>query len=115
MERGTLVLTLFPFTDLSSSKRRPAVIVSKVEKSKKDVIVAFISSVIPAKAEATDFILEVTHPDFTITGLKKKSIFKMDKLVTLQTNIFTGEIGSISKSIMAELETRLKLALDLKN
>jgi len=25
MERGTIVLTKFPFTDLSSSKRRPAV------------------------------------------------------------------------------------------
>ncbi len=28
MKRGTIVLTKFPFTDLSSSKRRPAVIIS---------------------------------------------------------------------------------------
>ena len=30
MKRGTIVLTQFPFTDLSTTKRRPAVIVSKV-------------------------------------------------------------------------------------
>ncbi len=75
---------------------------------------AFISTVIPVKVEATDFVLEITHPDFSITGLKLKSVFKMDKLVTLEKSIFTGEIGSVSNSIMTELEIRLKLALDLK-
>ena len=42
--RGDIVLLAFPFTDLSSHKTRPAVI---SESSETDVVVAFISSVIP--------------------------------------------------------------------
>ncbi|KKO20220.1 MAG: hypothetical protein DCC43_05905 [Candidatus Brocadia sp.] len=33
MTKGTIVLTPFPFTDLSAIKRRPAVIVSSSEKT----------------------------------------------------------------------------------
>lgn len=31
MVKGTIVLTIFPFTDLSSTKRRPALVVSAKE------------------------------------------------------------------------------------
>lgn len=44
MTKGTIVLTPFPFTDLSAIKRRPAVIVQRSEKTGDDVVVAFISS-----------------------------------------------------------------------
>ena len=47
MKRGTIVLTKFPFTDLSSDKRRPALIISREDNQKDDVIVAFITSVLP--------------------------------------------------------------------
>ncbi len=80
MKRGTIVLTKFPFTDLNSSKRRPALIISKVSNEKPDVIVAFISLVIPGRLSETDFVLDTNHKDFPGTGLRKKSVFKMDKL-----------------------------------
>ncbi|MCU0289578.1 MAG: type II toxin-antitoxin system PemK/MazF family toxin, partial [Acidobacteria bacterium] len=111
MERGTVVLTKFPFTDLSSVKRRPAVIISKVSNEKEDVIVAFISSVIPYELSETDFVLDIDHEDFVETGLKKKSVFKMDKLATLNKSIFTGIMGNISADILKQLECRLIIAL----
>jgi len=114
MEKKTIVLTKFPFTDLSSSKRRPAVIISKVKDEEPDVIVSFISSVIPENPKETDYILETTHKDFNQTGLKKTSVFKMDKLATLEKSIFAGELGSVSDNIYEELEIRLKKALDLQ-
>ena len=114
MERGTIVLTKFPFTDLSASKRRPALIISKVSTEKPDVIVSFISSVIPENMSETDFVLDTNHKDFQGTGLRKKSVFKMDKLATLDKSIFTGELGSLPPDTLCELETRLKIALELK-
>jgi len=69
-------LTNFPFTDLSSFKRRPALVISKVSSEKGDVIVAFISSVIPDKLSETDFVLNTEHKDFTGTGLKKNRFSK---------------------------------------
>jgi len=114
MERGTVVLTKFPFTDLSSAKRRPAVIISRVSNEKEDVIVAFISSVIPYNLSETDFVLDTGHKDFAAAGLKKKSVFKMDKLATLNKSIFSGIMGNISVDILKQLESRLMFALDLK-
>jgi mRNA interferase MazF len=115
VKRGTIVLTKFPFTDLSSSKRRPAVTISRFNHEREDVIVAFISSVIPEEPGDTDFVLNISHQDFLRTGLKKKSVFKMDKLATLNKSIFSGELGVVSENIMSELESRLKAALELKN
>ena len=111
MKRGTIVLTQFPFTDLSTTKRRPAVIVSKVNEDKDDVIVSFISSKIPNEASETDYIINEEHPDFLDTGLFKKSCFKMDKLLTIEKSLFTGEIGEVSDRIMKELDERLRNAL----
>jgi mRNA interferase MazF len=114
MHKGTIVLTKFPFTDLSSSKRRPAVIISKVTDNEPDVIVSFISSVIPETPKETEYILEASHKDFAQTGLKKASVFKMDKLATLEKIIFTGELGTISDDIYLELKIRLTKALDIE-
>lgn len=108
-----IVLTRFPFTDLSSSKRRPAVILTNRKSNSPDVIVAFISSVIPIHIEDTDFVLQSNHPDFSMTGLQKTSVFKMDKLATLDVHIFTGEMGEVSDLIFEQLKIRLRKALDL--
>lgn len=113
MKTGTIVLTRFPYTDLSSSKRRPAVILSKVHPHDPDVIVGFISSVLPNVAVDTDFMLATTDADFSKTGLKKTSVFKMDKLATLDSSIFTGSLGDVSPTILTALKTCLRNALDL--
>ncbi len=106
-------MTNFPFTDLSSFKRRPALVISKVPNDKEDVIVAFISSVIPDRLSQTDYVLNIEHKDFAGTGLKKESVFRMDKLATLNKSIFSGELGYVSKDILRQLEVKLRIALDL--
>lgn len=108
MKQGTIVLTPFPFTDLSTSKRRPAIILSKVTENSKEVVVAYISSQITNNIAETDYILNTSHKDFKATGLIKDSFFKIDKLVTIDKNLFTGEIGFVSTEILNELLLRLK-------
>ncbi len=113
MTKGTIVLTAFPFTNLTGTKRRPAVIISTVEVANPDVIVAFISSVLPATPADSDFLLTDSHPDFGLSGLKKSSIFKLDKLATLDKAIFSGELGQVSPTIFEQFKWRLRLVLDL--
>jgi mRNA interferase MazF len=43
MRRGTVVLTPFPFTDLSGQKVRPALVVSRSDRPGTDVLLAFIT------------------------------------------------------------------------
>ncbi len=114
MKKGTIVLTRFPFTNLSSSKRRPALIVSKVNSNKQDVIVAFISSVIPRNLEKTDFLLNNSNIDFEKTGLRRNSVFKLNKLATLEKSIFSGELGYISDRLITEIDKKLLIALDIR-
>ena len=114
MKRGTIDLTKFPFTDLRSTKRRPAIVISKTESLKKDLIVAFISSVIPEDLSKTDLIFDKKNKGFNKSGLKKTSVIKLDKLATLNKSIFTGELGYITRDTLKEINKRLKLALDLK-
>lgn len=114
MDSKKIVLTRFPFTDLSSAKRRPAVVLTSREAYSSDVIVAFISSVVPLNVdENTAFVLEPSHPDFKMTGLRRPSVFRMDKLATLDTAIFTGELGEVSDAVFVELKIRLRKVLDL--
>lgn len=115
MKRGKIVLTPFPFTDLTSSKIRPATIVSDSTRMGADVILAFITSVFDStNLSPTDYLLEDTDADFSAAGLKKSSLFKMDKLATVSRSIILGELGEASSALQATLDAKLKLALDLK-
>lgn len=68
MKKGAIVLTPFPFTNLSGQKNRPALVLS-LSRQGEDVLVAFISSVVEKKGE-TDLLISKDHPDFAGTGLK---------------------------------------------
>jgi hypothetical protein len=74
MKRGTIVLAKFPFTDLKAFKRRPAVIVSKENRSDSDFIVAFITSVVSENLSDTDLLFDSRNKDFKKSGLSKTSV-----------------------------------------
>lgn len=114
MKRGKIILTPFPFTDLRGKKVRPAVIVSSDARLGSDVIIAFISGVFnPFDLQPTDVLLRRSEPNFRMTGLKVSSVFKMDKVATISRSIILGELGEVSPTLQAKLDTKLKLALEL--
>lgn len=115
MKRGKIVLTPFPFTDLTGNKVRPALIVSTNLRTGGDVILAFISSVFNQSAlSPTDETLLKTSADFAATGLKVDSVFKMDKLATVERSIILGEIGEVTANLQTRIDAKLKIALNLK-
>lgn len=113
MKRGTLVLTPFPFTDLSGQKVRPAVVVSRSDRQGRDVLLAFITGQRPSVLSDTDLLIEDSHPDFRQTGLKKSSVIKLDKLVTVETSILLGELGELSVALLQAMDEKLRYALAL--
>jgi len=113
LKRGDVVLVPFPFTDLAAEKLRPAVIVSP-DPQELDVVIAFISSIVPSRETAeTDFLLTPDDPDFAKTGLKKSSVFKMKKLLTIDRTKLVRRLGRVSPPIQDELDRRLRNALGL--
>jgi mRNA interferase MazF len=111
VSRGDVVLVPFPFTDLSRRKVRPALVVNTVGE---DVLLAFISSVVPAARPApTDCVLGVAHPDFSATGLKAAATFKLAKLVCLHHTLVLRKLGHVTPAIQRELDVRLARAVGL--
>lgn len=98
---GTIVLVPFPFTDLSSAKLRPALIISKGNAYHEDVAVLFITSIKPDNADY--FFIDSTFSYFKSTGLKQKSYIRCDKVATLEKSVVLGELGVLPKKIMPKI------------
>lgn len=113
MKRGTVVLTPFPFTDLSGQKVRPALVVSRSDRSDNDVLLAFITSRRNPTPVKSDLLVEISHPDFARTGLKVTSAVKFDKLVTIELSVLLGELGEFSETLLSEVNEKLRYALEL--
>jgi len=113
VKRGTLVLTPFPFTDLSGQKVRPALVVSRSDRPGSDVVLAFITTYRGQTLLATDVLIADAHPSFAQTGLKRSSVLKLDKLVTVETSILLGELGELAEALMLQVAEKLRYALEL--
>jgi len=100
--KAKIVLVHFPFTDLSGSKLRPALVIHEGEQ---DVIVAFISSEIPSSIQESDLLITKDHPAFRSTGLKISSVIKFDKIATLSKTLIEGEIGKVLPGLADECNT----------
>ncbi len=102
--KGKIILVPFPFTDLSASKLRPALV---LHEGSRDVVVAFISSKVPTDPAESDVVISQNHPEFPLTGLKVDSVVKLDKIATLSKNLIIGEIGEVGKAIREEINEKL--------
>ncbi len=88
---GSIVLVPFPFTDLSASKVRPALVLSRKRAPRQeDVIVCFITSR-PQPKRAPVIPLPATRS----TGLKIPSFARLDKIATLERGILLGALGRV--------------------
>lgn len=115
MTQGTVILTPFPFTDLTGNKVRPALIVSSSARKGSDLIIAFISSVYnPHLLQPTDFPLTKDSTHFASSGLKTDSVIKMDKLATIDRRIIIGELGTLGEEVMKDVLNKLRIVFNLK-
>lgn len=99
---GTIILVPFPFTDLTSSKLRPALVVSK-NADCDGVIVVFISSRVAKKLISSHFILRIDDKGFHETGLKTDSVFRFDKVATLNQKLILGELGKCTAALLKKM------------
>jgi mRNA interferase MazF len=86
-EFGSIVLARFPFTDLSGEKRRPALVVSRDNERRTDIVVCFITSIARFGRDMAPIAAS------SETGLKVPSVLRFDKLATLEKTVVSGKIG----------------------
>ena len=103
-EFGKIVLVPFPFTDLTSTKLRPALIISKTDKDAEDLIVCFITSRINDRPSSAEFLFKTYHKDFLQSGLKVDSVIRFNKIATLNKKLVLGELGAIPTESLNKLK-----------
>ncbi len=115
VRRGSIVLVRYPFSDLSGTKVRPAVILTpdNLLSRMDDVLCLFISSSIPADVLPTDLILEKSHPSFARTGLQFQSVFRTHKLALLHKSLVIRALGEADQKLIEMLNGKLRVALGL--
>ncbi|MFA6024017.1 MAG: type II toxin-antitoxin system PemK/MazF family toxin [Candidatus Gracilibacteria bacterium] len=103
---GAIVLVPFPFTDLTSTKVRPALILSDAEAGAKDIIVAFVTSRGSEADAKGHWTLKTNEKYFKETGLKVDSTIRFDKLATLSKGIVLGELGLLKKEVLKKAKPK---------
>ena len=103
IKRGRIVLTPFPFTDLSGQKVRPALVISK-NLGGDDAIVVFISSKPEKKYSKYNVSISMSKEN----GLKTRSLINCVKIASLDKKIFLGELGELSQTDQQMVDEKLK-------
>jgi len=110
-EQFDVVVVPFPFTDRTTSKRRPALVISNADNFNKNVgqsVLAMITS-----AKNSDWPLDTEITDLDSAGLPSASIVRM-KLFTLDDQLIIRKAGALSTQDQKNISNSLKDLLPLK-
>ena len=86
----------FPFTDLSSAKRRPAVIIADIKGN--DYIMLQITS----QNVKDRYAIPLLSSDFTSVSLKTGSNIRPNKIFTLDRQLILYKIGHLTEQKLVE-------------
>jgi mRNA interferase MazF len=107
-EFGDLILVPFPFTDQSTTKRRPAVVVSSVayHRDRRDLIILPITSQVRPAAG----VGEVALVRWKAAGLLKPSLLK-PVLSTIERSLVLRKLGRLEEEDRREQRELLSMIL----
>jgi mRNA interferase MazF len=111
-KRGDVVLVLFPNSDLTTAKTRPAIIVQadNLQTGLPQIIVAMITSQMFRAGHPSRVTILRNSPEGQQSGLLVDSVIMTDNLATIATSAIYRLIGSIPPQ---NLDTALKYTLNL--
>ena len=110
LRRGDVVLVPFPYAELTTTKVRPALIVSSAAFASAEgrITVAGITSNVAAHRNTTSYEI----PDWATVGLKKPSAVTA-WLATISAVLVQFKVGRLTSHDLREVEQRLRVALKL--
>ena len=106
LSKGDVVLVPFPFTDLSQTKLRPAIVLW-VDAVGNDITLCFVSSQNITSLSSEEFLLDPADSEFIGTGLKIASKVRVARMVTLERCYIVRRIGKLAEGQIQQLNTSL--------
>lgn len=105
-ERGLIILVPFPFTDLSQTKQRPAIVVSPDTFTGDNVILCAVSSRTSATLKLWE--VELNLEDARDKRLPKPSVIKVDRLFTLHHSRVIRTLDKLTEQKRDEVMDKLR-------
>ena len=112
LSKGDIVLVQFPFSDLSQTKLRPALVLA-VSNTIDEITLCFISSQQTQSLSSDEFAISTSDSEFTQTGLKSNSKVRVTKIITLERKLILRKIGKLGREQTGKLNQTLITAFDL--
>lgn len=102
-KRGDIVLVPFPFTDLTTIKQRPALIISasKFNSAQEDVIVVAITSNITGRRGKYEY--HITGKEREAAGLPKDGHIRCSKIITMDQRLIRRKLGTLSQTTVDQI------------
>jgi len=101
LETGTLAVIPFPFSDLTTTKRRPVLLLTAP-----DGYGDFIAMAVTSQPGHADHIV-ILPVDIVSGTLPKASFIRTDKVVSLNQSLVVKEVGKLSDSLRLQAVRRL--------
>jgi mRNA interferase MazF len=112
IQKGDIVLVQFPFTDLSQTKLRPAVVIWSSDTGQ-DITLCFISSQATSNLSPDEFLLDPNDSEFASTGLKIVSKVRVTRIITLERKLMIRKLGKLGDNHTKLLNTKIIAAFQL--
>ena len=95
--RGEVVVIPFPFSDLTATKRRPALVIADLPGE--DVILCQITS----QPAGNDFAIPLIDQDFATGDLQRPSTIRPERIFTADSHIILRSVGKVSDAKIQEV------------
>lgn len=110
---GEIYLAKFPFGDVPGMKLRPVLLLTSPVGTVPEVLVAYISSVVPTQPLPSDLLIDPALPEFRATNLKTSSALRLHKLATIHTAGLARYLGVLNSQIQSVVASKLRDLLQL--
>jgi mRNA interferase MazF len=113
LERGDVVLVVFPNSDLVTFKHRPALVVEAddLRTGLPQVLVSMITSNLARRGHASRVFIPLHSPEATAAGLRTDSVVMTDNLATILDKAIARKLGHLPD--MARVDAALRRTLGL--
>lgn len=103
---GDIIIVPFPFTDLRTTKKRPALVLTSVSSRTLPslIVVAMITSQLESESIAGDYQII----KWKEAGLLHPSKVRLAKLVSLEENVLLKKLGNLQKEDRAGVKQTFK-------
>jgi mRNA interferase MazF len=113
MNRDEIHLASFPFGGSAGMKLRPVLLLTGPVGHVPEVLVAYISSVVPPELLPTDIVLDPLTEQHASTMLKTRSVLRLHKLATVHARNVVRQLGTLPHTVSLEVKDRLRSLLEL--